>query len=70
MLGTASVLVLAVNTAALGQSANPLGYSIATPRPINPAEGSTTPSAQATQQQNPYLGSAPAKKWCNFMCAI
>ncbi len=39
---------------------NPLGYSVATPRPINPAEGTTTPSAQATQRQNPYLGSVPA----------
>ena len=36
-------------------------YSISTPRPISPAEGTTTPSAQATQLQNPYLGSVPAK---------
>jgi outer membrane protein TolC len=36
-------------------------YSIATPKPISPAEGTTTPSAQATQRQNPYLGSVPAK---------
>ncbi len=42
------------------QTQNPLQYSIATPRPINPAAGTTTPSAQATQQQNPYLGSIPA----------
>ena len=40
---------------------SPLGYSVATPRPINPAEGTTTPSAQATQRQNPYLGSVPSK---------
>src|SRR5580700_2593923 len=40
---------------------NPLGYSIATPRPINPAEGTTNPSAQATQSQNPYLGSVPSR---------
>jgi hypothetical protein len=38
-----------------------LGYSIATPKPISPAEGTTTPSAQAVQRQNPYLGSVPAK---------
>jgi outer membrane protein TolC len=44
-----------------GQTAGPLGYSIATPRPINPAEGTTNPSAQATQSQNPYLGSVPSK---------
>src|SRR5437588_800950 len=47
---------------ASGQSLNPLGYSVATPRPISPAEGTTTPSAQATQRQNPYLGSVPSKK--------
>lgn len=61
MLSTASILAMAVNMGAFGQSANPLGYSIATPRPINPAEGTTTPSAQAAQQQNPYLGSVPTK---------
>src|ERR1700758_987725 len=36
-------------------------YSITTPKPISPAEGATTPSAQATQRQNPYLGSVPAQ---------
>ena len=36
-------------------------YSITTPKPISPAEGTTTPSAQATQRQNPYLGSVPAQ---------
>src|SRR5580700_6006117 len=44
-----------------GQGLNPLGYSVATPRPISPADGTTTPSAQATQRQNPYLGSVPSK---------
>src|SRR2546428_10167613 len=44
-----------------GQSPNPLGYSVTTPRPISPAEGTTTPSAQASQRQNPYLGSVPSK---------
>ncbi|HEV3150445.1 MAG TPA: TolC family protein [Acidobacteriaceae bacterium] len=33
--------------------------SIATPRPINPAAGTTNPSARATQTLNPYLGSTP-----------
>ena len=37
----------------------PLNYSIATPRPIDPAAASTNPSAQATQTLNPYLGSVP-----------
>ncbi len=46
--------------ASFGQT-GPLTYSIPTPKPINPAEGTTTPSAQATQQQNPYLGSVPVK---------
>lgn len=36
-------------------------YSITTPKPISPAEGTTNPSALATQRQNPYLGSVPAK---------
>src|SRR6266566_340559 len=44
-----------------GQIQGPLGYSVTTPRPISPAEGTTTPSAQATQRQNPYLGSVPSK---------
>jgi hypothetical protein len=43
------------------QIANPLGYAVATPRPISPAEGTTTPSAEATQRQNTYLGSVPPK---------
>src|SRR5438105_10431406 len=52
---------LPFSLAAWGQPQSPLGYSVATPRPINPAEGTTTPSAQATQRQNPYLGSVPSK---------
>jgi hypothetical protein len=52
---------LAFSLAAWGPPQSPLGYSVATPRPINPAAGTTTPSAQATQRQNPYLGSVPAK---------
>ena len=38
------------------------GYSIATPRPINPAASTTNPSALATQSQNPYLGSTLSGK--------
>lgn len=64
--GLGAVLVMASTVVAPGQSAfgqglDPLGYSVATPRPISPAEGTTTPSAQATQRQNPYLGSVPSK---------
>ena len=55
------VFCLAFSLVAWGQPQGPLGYSVATPRPINPAEGTTTPSAQATQRQNPYLGSVPSK---------
>ncbi|HMF74365.1 MAG TPA: TolC family protein [Bryobacteraceae bacterium] len=60
---TGAALLLSASLAASGQSLrpDPLGYSIATPRPINPAEGTTNPSAQATQRQNPFLGSVPAK---------
>src|SRR5580658_6483109 len=56
-----AVFVVASTAVMSGQGLNPLGYSVATPRPISPADGSTTPSAQATQRQNPYLGSVPAK---------
>jgi len=59
VLSAAFILASAVPVA--GQSLNPLGYSVATPRPISPAEGTTTPSAQATQRQNPYLGSLPSR---------
>src|SRR5260221_12075485 len=52
---------LTFSLVAWGQPQSPLGYSVATPRPINPAEGTTTPSAQAAQRQNPYLGSVPSK---------
>jgi len=53
--------ILAALLMTTGLSAqNPLGYSIATPRPISPAEGTTNPSAQATQRQNPFLGSVPS----------
>ena len=53
------VALAALSLMAWGQTESALGYSIATPRPISPAGGTTTPSAQATQQQNPYLGSVP-----------
>src|SRR5579863_6162082 len=56
-----AMFVVASTTVMSGQGINPLGYSVATPRPISPADGTTTPSAQATQRQNPYLGSVPSK---------
>lgn len=49
---------LAVFGIAFGQ--DPLGYSVATPRPISPAEGTTNPSALAAERQNPFLGSVPS----------
>src|SRR5271155_4440817 len=58
---SARVALLAAGCVAGFGQTGPLSYSIPTPKPINPAEGTTTPSAQATQQQNPYLGSVPAK---------
>src|SRR5215469_3718721 len=42
-----------------GADASPSFGSITTPRPINPATGTTNPSARATQSLNPYLGSTP-----------
>jgi outer membrane protein TolC len=55
-------LVLLAAAVVSGQTLpDPLRYSIPTPRPINPAESTTNPSALATQSQNPYLGSVPSK---------
>jgi outer membrane protein TolC len=56
-----AALLMASGLIASAQTPGPLGYSVVTPRPISPAEGTTTPSAQATQRQNPYLGSVPLK---------
>jgi outer membrane protein TolC len=58
----ATSVLLATNVV-LAQTSNPdpRSYSVSTPRPISPAEGTTNPSAQATQGQNPYLGSVPAR---------
>jgi outer membrane protein TolC len=59
-----AVLPLAVAMAAQAQSVDDTGAapsfgSITTSRPINPATGTTNPSARATQTLNPYLGSTP-----------
>ncbi len=54
-------IVASLSLAAWPQQASPsfeLG-SISTPRTINPAINSNTPSSLAGQQQNPFLGSVP-----------
>ena len=56
-----AILAAGAVTTAAQSSASASAYSITTPKPISPAEGTTTPSARATQQQNPYLGSVPSK---------
>ena len=58
-----SIVILAAGALSAPAQTRPAdgGYSINTPKPISPAEGTTTPSAQAAQRQNPYLGSVPAK---------
>jgi outer membrane protein TolC len=61
ILLTGLAMTAAFGQSVSGQTADPLRYSIPTPRPINPAESTTNPSARATQSQNPYLGSVPAK---------
>jgi outer membrane protein TolC len=55
-------IVSMLATAVFAQTPGPLSYAIPTPRPINPAAGSTNPSARATQSLNPYLGSVPGAK--------
>src|SRR5277367_2023791 len=57
---TIGLLMAGCSVALFGQ--NPLSYTIPTPKPINPAAGSTNPSALATQSLNPYLGSVPGGK--------
>src|SRR5258708_28528752 len=44
--------------------------SITTPRTINPAANSTTPSSLAGQQQNPFLGSLPTGTISNGPVAL
>lgn len=62
-----AVLPLTVTVVSQAQSvdstgASPSFGSITTSRPINPATGTTNPSARATQTLNPYLGSTPDGK--------
>ena len=66
------VMAAALATHALAQqstSSFELG-SIATPRTINPAANSTTPSSLAGQQQNPFLGSVPTGTVSNDPIAL
>lgn len=55
----AGLMSVALSAAAQQNSASFELGSIATPRTINPAANSTTPSSLAGQQQNPFLGSVP-----------
>jgi outer membrane protein TolC len=57
-----AIITLVAGTACAQTAVDPLSYSLATPRPINPASGSPSPSALATQSLNPYLGSVPGAK--------
>ena len=65
-----SLLLAASGTAFSQTQTDPQGYSISTPRPINPATSTTNPSALATQTQNPYLGSTPIGKATNQVMAL
>src|SRR6185437_8273280 len=55
-------MVLVFGSLAASAQTDPLSYALTTPRPINPAAGSSNPSARATQSLNPYLGSVPGGK--------
>jgi hypothetical protein len=62
-----ALLPLLLAAAAAAQSTDSGGAlpsfgSVTTPRPINPATGTTNPSARATQTLNPYLGSTSDDK--------
>jgi outer membrane protein TolC len=60
VLASALVLTTAVYGQAPEGSGASAGFgSVSTPHPINPATDTTNPSARATQNLNPYLGSTP-----------
>jgi hypothetical protein len=65
LVSISTVLLISTTNLSQGQTLgngldiNTPSESIATPRPINPAAGTTNPSARATQTLNPYLGSTP-----------
>jgi outer membrane protein TolC len=63
LLGWALALVVAASGQAPESGGASAGFgSVNTPRPINPATDTTNPSARATQNLNPYLGSTPFGK--------
>ena len=75
IIGIAFITVsffVGATVSAAGQAAqiDPLGYTISTPHPIDPAAGTTSPSALATQRQNPYLGSVPSGKATDEVIAL
>jgi outer membrane protein TolC len=58
----AALLLLTLRTMAVAQStgnSSPTSNTINTPRPFDPGQNSTNPSAFAVQSQNPFLGSVP-----------
>jgi len=60
VLGFALAFAIAANGQAPEGAGASAGFgSVNTPRPINPASDTTNPSARATQNLNPYLGSTP-----------
>jgi len=60
VLGLVFCSCLATFGQALTDSGDSASFgSINTPRPINPAAGTSNPSARASQHLNPYLGSTP-----------
>jgi outer membrane protein TolC len=58
----AAFLLVSVSTVLAQTGAGPGGYSVPTPRPINPATNTTNPSTRAGQTQNPFNGSTPAER--------
>jgi outer membrane protein TolC len=46
------------------------GYSVPTPRPINPETNTTNPSTRAGQRQNPFLGSTPVDPGGSLLPAL
>ena len=61
-LGLAVGLGMLPPFAASAQSTSSTSNSLNTPRPFDPGQNTTNPSAFATQTQNPFLGSVPTGK--------
>ena len=57
--GIGLTLLIALSFVGVSQNPSPSSNTVNTPRPFDPGQNSTNPSAFAVQGQNPFLGSVP-----------